>query len=44
MQDAAGSPDEPGHPPLAVRQVPVDDGLDKLAASIDRQMRQAGLG
>jgi len=29
---------------MVANQVPVDEGLDQLASSIDRQMRQAGLG
>ncbi|MFN3615097.1 MAG: ABC transporter substrate-binding protein [Rubrimonas sp.] len=29
---------------MVAREVPVDEGLDQLAASIDRQLRDAGLG
>ena len=29
---------------MVAKQVPVDEGLDKLAASIDRQLKSAGLG
>jgi multiple sugar transport system substrate-binding protein len=29
---------------MVAKQVPVDEGLDKLAASINRQMHQAGIG
>ena len=29
---------------MVAKEVPVDEGLDKLAASIDRQLREAGLG
>jgi multiple sugar transport system substrate-binding protein len=29
---------------MVSKEVPVDDGLDQLAASIDKQMKDAGLG
>ena len=29
---------------MVAKEVPVDEGLDKLAASIDEQLKQAGLG
>jgi multiple sugar transport system substrate-binding protein len=29
---------------MVANQIPVEDGLDQLAASIDKQMKQAGLG
>lgn len=29
---------------MVAKQVPVDEGLDKLAASVDRQLKEAGLG
>lgn len=29
---------------MVANQVPVDEGLDKLAASVDRQLKEAGLG
>jgi len=29
---------------MAAKEVAVDEGLDRLAASVDRQLKQAGLG
>jgi len=29
---------------MVAKEVPVDDGLDQLAASIDKQLKDAGLG
>ena len=29
---------------MVANEVPVDDGLDQLATSVDRQLKQAGLG
>jgi multiple sugar transport system substrate-binding protein len=29
---------------MVANEVPVDEGLDKLAESIDRQFKEAGLG
>jgi multiple sugar transport system substrate-binding protein len=29
---------------MVAKEVPVDEGLDQLAASIDEQLKQAGLG
>jgi multiple sugar transport system substrate-binding protein len=29
---------------MVAKQLPVDDGLDQLAASIDKQLKDAGLG
>ena len=29
---------------MVAKEVPVDEGLDKLAGSIDEQLKQAGLG
>ena len=29
---------------MVANEIPVDDGLDQLAASIDKQLKQAGLG
>jgi multiple sugar transport system substrate-binding protein len=29
---------------MVANEVPVDDGLDQLATSVNRQLKQAGLG
>jgi multiple sugar transport system substrate-binding protein len=29
---------------MVAKEVPIDEGLDQLAASIDKQMKDAGLG
>jgi multiple sugar transport system substrate-binding protein len=29
---------------MVAKEVPVDEGLDQLAASIDKQLKEAGLG
>jgi hypothetical protein len=29
---------------MVAKQVPVDEGLDQLAANIDKQLKDAGLG